>query len=107
MTIRKILYKTNISFNYKGHGKTLQVNRDAINYIYEHKEDEKEAYNILKKKYLNTRLFRAFAKYYKEELKKNIEQNISEEEKKYYKKILKYLKIREFKSFFTDRKKGH
>ena len=50
MTIRKILYKTNISFNYKGHGKTLQVNRDVINYIYEYKEDEMEAYNILKKK---------------------------------------------------------
>ena len=105
MTIRKILYKTNISFNYKGHGKTLQVNRDVINYIYEHKEDEMEAYNILKKKYLNKRLFRAFAKYYKEELKKSIEQKMSEEEreeeKNYCKMVIKYLKIGEFNGFFT------
>ena len=105
----KILYTTNISFNYKSLEKTLQVNRDAINYIYDPKKDEKEAYIILKKKYVNQRLFSDFAEYYKKELnkkkmeKKKLEESEEEDEKEdenYYSKIVPYLEIDKFMGFF-------
>lgn len=105
---RQIFYTTNISFNYKSTKKTLQTNRKVINYIYEYNEIEKEAYKILKKKYLDKRLFRDFAKYYKKELKTNIKNKFSKSEEEgkdeidYCKKVVPYLKIGNFMGFFTE-----